>query len=107
MPYVPRTVEPHIIGLAKCQALQDIGVSLAGTVMLADAVAASSCFPPLFLPIRITVTTKDGKQEIPLTDGGVYDNLGAFACACAMFGAEDTRRSQSGNRGNRACVESR
>lgn len=47
------------------------------------AVAASSAFPPLFPPIRLTREAlvaserEFGKEEL-LTDGGVYDNLGLF-----------------------------
>ena len=45
------------------------------------AVAASSAFPPLFPPIRIShVDLRCGESKFPipqlLTDGGVYDNLG-------------------------------
>lgn len=56
---------------------------------LARAVAASSCFPPVFDPLRMTFGAsqyKGGKAEGPnsdaarsgvtLSDGGVYDNLG-------------------------------
>lgn len=60
-----------------------------GAISLATAVAASSCFPPLFGPLRLPVRAEDfmrGKHEseygdhlrdrIELSDGGVYDNLG-------------------------------
>ena len=40
---------------------------------IAEAVAASACFPPIFGPIKIR---KDGKTIGHLTDGGVYDNTG-------------------------------
>lgn len=54
---------------------------------IADAVAASSAFPPFLSPFMFEVdpedfTTKDGdlpdefRGELSLTDGGVYDNLG-------------------------------
>ncbi len=56
---------------------------------LSRAVAASSCFPPVFAPLntRLLATAfKNGnysgadkdllRQQIRLTDGGVYDNLG-------------------------------
>lgn len=56
---------------------------------LARAVAASSCFPPVFNPQKVKVPPtefQDGKYEKPdklqliksirLSDGGVYDNLG-------------------------------
>lgn len=40
---------------------------------IAEAVAASACFPPIFGPIKIR---KNGKTIAHLTDGGVYDNTG-------------------------------
>lgn len=56
---------------------------------IALATAASSCFPPVFLPLSLDTTRyrvtrghyrgEDGKrlrQRVRLTDGGVYDNLG-------------------------------
>jgi NTE family protein len=56
---------------------------------LARAVAASSCFPPIFGPMRISAKTDEyagGRYQKPdrakilsriaLSDGGVYDNMG-------------------------------
>ncbi len=57
---------------------------------VARAVAASSCFPPVFNPLPVQAQTsqfKDGRasqrpnfpkciSDLRLTDGGVYDNLG-------------------------------
>ena len=43
------------------------------SMTIAEAVAASACFPPIFGPIKIR---KDGKTIAHLTDGGVYDNTG-------------------------------
>ncbi|HEX9929495.1 MAG TPA: patatin-like phospholipase family protein [Pyrinomonadaceae bacterium] len=56
---------------------------------LASAVAASSCFPPIFGPVRLKLKTSDFRygryrkpdrevllSKLSLTDGGVYDNLG-------------------------------
>lgn len=43
------------------------------TLPLAQAVAASSAFPPVLSPSRLTLP--DG-QLVTLTDGGVFDNLG-------------------------------
>lgn len=48
---------------------------------VALAVAASSAFPPMFPPVRITAKLLHvGENEFPrdqyVTDGGVYDNLG-------------------------------
>jgi NTE family protein len=38
---------------------------------VATAVAASSCFPPVFKPLQLNIG-----RDISLSDGGVYDNLG-------------------------------
>jgi NTE family protein len=57
------------------------------TVPLADAVTASSAFPPVLSPFTLEVEPSDFSQiepdldraylsDIALTDGGVYDNLG-------------------------------
>ena len=43
------------------------------TMTIAEAIAASACFPPIFGPIKIR---KDGRTIGHLTDGGVYDNTG-------------------------------
>jgi len=48
---------------------------------VAKAVAASSCFPPVFLPMKMKLNrTQRAKTGLPkvihLSDGGVYDNLG-------------------------------
>lgn len=64
-----------------------IGQIATPTTAIADAVAASSAFPPFLSPFMLEVdpedfTTCDGdldddyRQELSLTDGGVYDNLG-------------------------------
>jgi NTE family protein len=58
-------------------------------IPLARAVAASSCFPPLFGPVAFPARATDFRrgryrgedadrlrERIELTDGGVYDNLG-------------------------------
>ena len=55
-------------------------------VRLADAVAASAAFPPFLSPYVLGVGPRDFRRvysddprllsDIPLTDGGVYDNLG-------------------------------
>jgi NTE family protein len=64
------------------------GKAVTGSVTLAQAVAASSAFPPAFPPLVLRFPEpgifRDGSRElslearttIPLTDGGVYDNLG-------------------------------
>jgi NTE family protein len=58
------------------------------TTRVADAVAASSAFPPVLSPARHTPTgtfdaatagplsSEDYRREVVLADGGVYDNLG-------------------------------
>ena len=59
-----------------------------GKLSLATAVAASSCFPPLFGPLRLDLRAEDFlrgrhrgefadhlRDRIELSDGGVYDNL--------------------------------
>ena len=60
-----------------------------GKITLAAAVAASSCFPPLFGPLRFPARAGDFtrgnyrgfddeqlRDRIELSDGGVYDNMG-------------------------------
>src|SRR5579859_7960760 len=57
--------------------------------LVAKAVAASSCFPPVFRPLPLHLAPSDlsgGKavgpgrdalvQQLALSDGGVYDNMG-------------------------------
>src|SRR5215208_2725077 len=66
-----------------------IGIVRDPQVALADAVAASSAFPPVLSPMRLKVDPggwdleRRGRQhvepytsEVVLSDGGVYDNLG-------------------------------
>jgi len=66
-----------------------VGIIENPTVSLAQAVAASSAFPPILSPMRIALNPNSFKQGVPnhavdpalrseaiLTDGGVYDNLG-------------------------------
>lgn len=48
---------------------------------VAKAVAASSCFPPLFTPMKMKLnhkqnTNHDLPRVVHLSDGGIYDNLG-------------------------------
>ena len=60
-----------------------------GCITLAEAVAASSCFPPLFGPLRFHASASDFtrggyrgfdgdrlRARVELSDGGVYDNMG-------------------------------
>lgn len=66
-----------------------VGVIHNPTVLLAEAVAASSAFPPFLSPAEIDVDPRDFEPDkrcdlqhepytdtMVLTDGGVYDNLG-------------------------------
>lgn len=66
-----------------------VGKVASPTVSLAVAVGASSAFPPVLSPARLHLTTADFvprtgadlqmppyTEEVFLTDGGVYDNLG-------------------------------
>jgi NTE family protein len=64
-----------------------LGRVMKPTVSLADAVTASSAFPPVLSPFVLQVDKEDFEKptagldprffdEISLTDGGVYDNLG-------------------------------
>ncbi len=57
----------------------ELGTYPAGDFTLARAVAASSAFPPVFPPLKLTKAEYDVPEVdyITLTDGGVYDNLGA------------------------------
>jgi len=43
------------------------------SMTIAEAVAASACFPPIFGPLKVK---KDGRTIGHVTDGGVYDNTG-------------------------------
>ena len=43
---------------------------------IAQAVAASSAFPQIIQPLLVKFTTEKGEHiTVPLSDGGVYDNL--------------------------------
>lgn len=67
-----------------------VGRVMAPDVLLADAVAASSAFPPFLSPFELDLshaqwvpgegeegyTAQGFRSEILLSDGGVYDNLG-------------------------------
>ena len=57
----------------------ELGTSPAKDFALSRAVAASSAFPPVFPPLKLTRSEYDAPDVdyITLTDGGVYDNLGA------------------------------
>lgn len=54
-----------------------VGEFPADDLPLARIVAASSAFPPVFNPMPFEVPSSEGPREVTLTDGGVYDNLGA------------------------------
>lgn len=57
----------------------ELGTRPANGFPLARAVAASSAFPPVFPPMKLTKLEYDvpDVDYVTLTDGGVYDNLGA------------------------------
>ena len=57
----------------------ELGTRPATGFALARAVAASSAFPPVFPPLKLTKKEYDvpDVDYVTLTDGGVYDNLGA------------------------------
>ena len=57
----------------------ELGTGAADGFPLARAVAASSAFPPVFPPLKLTKQEYDvpDVDYITLTDGGLYDNLGA------------------------------
>lgn len=55
-----------------------LGVVAAEKFTLCKAVAASSAFPPVFPPLRISAESYEYAEGeyVTLTDGGVYDSLG-------------------------------
>jgi len=57
----------------------ELGTRPATGFRLARAVAASSAFPPVFPPLKLTKKEYNvpDVDYVTLTDGGVYDNLGA------------------------------
>ena len=57
----------------------EIGMAGAESFAVSRAVAASSAFPPVFPPLQIDGDQFPGQEVdyVTLTDGGVYDNLGA------------------------------
>jgi NTE family protein len=57
----------------------ELGVIAAPGFPVAQAVAASSAFPPVFPPLKIEVDVYPPARDVgyvTLTDGGVYDNMG-------------------------------
>lgn len=57
----------------------ELGTRPASAFRLARAVAASSAFPPVFPPLKLAKSEYDvpDVDYVTLTDGGIYDNLGA------------------------------
>jgi NTE family protein len=57
----------------------ELGTHAAPDFLVSRAVAASSSFPPVFSPLRLSAEEFPPTSEVEyvtLTDGGVYDNLG-------------------------------
>jgi NTE family protein len=57
----------------------ELGVVPAPQFPICQAVAASSAFPPVFPPLRLSAAEyppADTVEYVTLTDGGVYDNMG-------------------------------
>ena len=71
--------------------IRDVPASL---IDLDIAVTASSAFPPLFPPLRLSREDVSGDHDnfpvsaVYLTDGGVYDNLGIARCLKLMEDAD-------------------
>lgn len=66
-------------GLATEMGEYELGVVNAEQFSLARAVAASSAFPPVFPPLKLThrdYTPAGDIEYVTLADGGIYDNLG-------------------------------
>lgn len=57
----------------------ELGVVSAENFPIANAVAASSAFPPVFPPLRLDASQyapAEAVGYVTLTDGGIYDNMG-------------------------------
>lgn len=56
----------------------ELGQASASQQKISTAVAASSAFPPVFPPLRVSEEDypNEHTEYVTLTDGGVYDNLG-------------------------------
>jgi NTE family protein len=67
--------EQHRVGNYK---MKNKGRLPSDRISIAQAVAASASFPPIFGPVRLPVKKRNSNEEHVawLTDGGVYDNLG-------------------------------
>ncbi len=70
--YVAGGEEPEEMGE------HELGQSSASNQNISTAVAASSAFPPVFPPLRVSEEEfpNEHTEYVTLTDGGIYDNLG-------------------------------
>jgi hypothetical protein len=72
------------------------GQRLEDNPLLAEAIAASSAFPPVFKPIRIRVRQEDGRRRrVHLLDGAVTDNAG-FKLFVSLYFSFRRRANRNG-----------
>ena len=76
-------------GITRIAGAQTMPTLSASALRIGDAVAASSAFPPMFPPLRLTAKKQgwneaDAPSEMRLTDGGVFDNTGVRAARIVL-----------------------
>ena len=75
------------------------GTRFEGRPLLAEAVAASSAFPPVFKPVQAAVRRDGSKiQIVHLLDGGVTDNVGSKLFLGLLLAARREERRDGGIR---------